>query len=142
MTNIAAVVQDTDVTERYTYGELRLSRLNFYSKIFLRKLYFRRRHAQYGSYFAHFFAPLLFAFGLTSVVLSAMQVITASNTLLASDSSLRSFWLFCSSFSFLAIGFSLLVSYRRFSCCCFCIDLSTDGTLLLRAELRGLYLEE
>jgi hypothetical protein len=105
-----ATIQDTDVTERYTYGELRLSRLNFYSKIFLRKFYFRRRHSQYGSYFAQFFTPLLFVFGMFSVVLSAMQVITASNPLLLTESAWHGFWKLCIGFSMLSLGLVVLIS--------------------------------
>ena len=39
-------LSDDDVSPRYRYGELRLSRLNFYSRIFLRKLTFHHIDAQ------------------------------------------------------------------------------------------------
>jgi hypothetical protein len=67
-------VSDENVSQRYSYGELRLSRLNFYIKIFLRKWRFMRVHSQYGEYFARFYGPLLFAFGVLSIMLNAMQV--------------------------------------------------------------------
>ena len=65
---------DVDVAERYAYGEIRLTRLNLYSKIFLRKFSFHRVRAQYSDYFASFYGPLLFVFAILSVVLGAMQV--------------------------------------------------------------------
>lgn len=69
-----ACIDDNEVSGRYHYGELRLTRLNFYGKFFLRKRHFFRTSPQYGDYFAQFYAPLLFLFGVSSVVLSAFQV--------------------------------------------------------------------
>jgi hypothetical protein len=69
-----ACISDDDVSRRYHYGELRLTRLNFYGKFFLRKRHFLRTNPQYGEYFAQFYAPLLFLFGVSSIVLSAFQV--------------------------------------------------------------------
>ena len=68
-------VQDDEVSPRYSsYGTLRLSRLNFWAKIFLRRFQFYRINRQYGEYFARFYAPILFSFGILTVVLGAMQV--------------------------------------------------------------------
>ncbi|KAI9782853.1 MAG: hypothetical protein M1816_001673 [Peltula sp. TS41687] len=67
-------IRDCDVSARYSYGELRLTRLNFYVKIFLRKFQFEDLHGQYAAYFSRFYGPLLFAFGILSIILSAMQV--------------------------------------------------------------------
>ena len=53
------VISDMDVTPRYHFGELRLSRLNFYSKFVLGKFHYERLHVQYGSYFSQFYGPLL-----------------------------------------------------------------------------------
>jgi hypothetical protein len=70
-----AEIDDEDVAARYGYGELRLTRLNFYTRIFLfPKLTFHHIDAQWGAYFGRFFAPLLFIFGVLTLVLSAMQV--------------------------------------------------------------------
>jgi hypothetical protein len=70
-----ADINDEDVAARYGYGELRLTRLNFYTRIFLfPKLTFHHIDAQWGAYFGRFFAPLLFIFGVLTLVLSAMQV--------------------------------------------------------------------
>jgi hypothetical protein len=110
MSSVAVVVQDADVCGRYKYGELRLSRLNFYSKIFLRKSYFPRRHSQYGSHFAHYFTPLLFVFGILSLVLSAMQVITASDTLIKTNPAWQKFWQLCTWFPIAVLGMVLFIS--------------------------------
>ncbi len=67
-------IQDDEVSPRYSYGTLQLSRLNFWAKVFLHRFQFYQVHRQYGEYFARFYAPILFFFGILSVVLSAMQV--------------------------------------------------------------------
>ena len=69
-----SAINDYDVTPRYTFGELRLSRLNFYAKIFLGRFHYQRVYDQYGSYFSQFSGPLLFVFGTLSLALNALQV--------------------------------------------------------------------
>jgi hypothetical protein len=70
-------IQQSDVHPRYAYGEIRLTRLNLYAPIAIRKQYFQRVTYQYGAYFAQFYGPILFFFGILSVVLSGMQVAVA-----------------------------------------------------------------
>jgi hypothetical protein len=67
-------IPNSDVAGRYSFGELRLSRLNFYSIFFLGRLSYHRVYPQYGDYFETFFKPMLFAFGMFSVTLDTMQV--------------------------------------------------------------------
>ncbi|PGH14458.1 hypothetical protein AJ80_05903 [Polytolypa hystricis UAMH7299] len=67
-------LEDTQVSARYRFGELRLSRLNFWAKVFLGHWQFQKVTWQYSSYFNRFFGLILFVFGALSVVLSAMQV--------------------------------------------------------------------
>jgi hypothetical protein len=67
-------INDKDVTCRYTFGEIRLSRLNFYIKFILWRSTFHKIDGQYGAYFARFYGPFLFIFGILSVFLSALQV--------------------------------------------------------------------
>lgn len=67
-------IEDDEVSTRYTYGEIRLTRLNFYAKILLRKSHFQRVEYQYAPYFARFFGPILFVFAFMSVVMSSIQV--------------------------------------------------------------------
>jgi hypothetical protein len=102
-------IQDDDVALRYSYGEIRLSRLNFYAKLFLGKLNFQRIDAQYGAYFARFYGPILFVFGTFTVVLSAMQVELAAETLLQENHWLH-FWLVCRWFSIICLLISVVLS--------------------------------
>jgi hypothetical protein len=67
-------IKDANVSGRYSYGELRLSRLNFYAPFFLRKFHFEQIHGQYGDYFARLYGPILFIFAIVSTILSSMQV--------------------------------------------------------------------
>ena len=67
-------IREDEVTWRYSYGEIRLSRLNFYYRMLSRGGHFHRLAPQYGEYFARFYGPILFVFGFLSVILSAMQV--------------------------------------------------------------------
>lgn len=75
------VISNGDVTPRYRFGELRLSRLNFYAKFILGKFHYERLHVQYGSYFSQFYGPLLFVFAIFSLVLSALQAELAAEQL-------------------------------------------------------------
>lgn len=67
-------IRDENVSPRWGYGELRLSRLNLWSKILLTKFTYQKMHGQYGAQFAQFYGPILFVFAIISIVLSAMQV--------------------------------------------------------------------
>ena len=67
-------LSDDCVAPRYSYGELRLTRLNFYSRIFLRKLTFHHVDAQLGSFLNHAVAPFITGFVIVSVILNALQM--------------------------------------------------------------------
>ena len=67
-------IEDGHVSPRYHYGQLRLSRLNFWAKVFLCQWQFRKATWQYADYFARFYAPLLFLLAMVGTVLSATQV--------------------------------------------------------------------
>lgn len=69
-----AGIQDSQVSPRYRFGELRLRRLNLWSPLLLRKTHFHKIVWQYGDYLAQYYAPYIFFFSIFSVVLSAMQV--------------------------------------------------------------------
>ena len=77
-------IQDTSVSLRYTFGDLRLSRLNWLAKSHLGRLHYLKVHRQYHTYFSRFYGPLLFIFGVFTVVLDAMQV-TIGTTNVAVD---------------------------------------------------------
>lgn len=84
-------VDDGMVSPRYHYGELRLTRLNFWSKILLFRFTYYKVEGQYGAYFARFYGPILFLFALLSVLLSAMQVVLAVQDLVESVASWEAF---------------------------------------------------
>ncbi|KAF2877236.1 hypothetical protein BDV95DRAFT_625216 [Massariosphaeria phaeospora] len=67
-------IRDEDVSGRFRFGEIRLTRLNFYCKFLLARTYYYRTHRQYGDYFASFYPPLLFLFGIVSIMLGSMQL--------------------------------------------------------------------
>lgn len=69
-----SVILDAQVSPRFHFGELRLTRLNLWSAMLLRQTHYFNISRQYDTYFSRFFQPLLFAFGTFSVLLSAMQV--------------------------------------------------------------------
>ena len=68
------LITDAEVAGRYQYGEIRLARLNHWSKILLRRWNYETMNWQYGQYFQRFYGPLLFTFAFFSVSLSALQV--------------------------------------------------------------------
>lgn len=99
-------VGDDDVSERYQYGELRLTRINRAAVLVSRclswepilqatllthchqikaKLAYFHIYPQWGSYLRHFFAPIVMILGGASVILSAMQVNLNAQEILEAD---------------------------------------------------------
>ncbi|KAK5677975.1 hypothetical protein LTS10_009859 [Elasticomyces elasticus] len=74
------------VSPRYKlFGEIRLSRTNFLVKILFRSWTFRETTSDYLDYFERFFGPLLFVFAVFSMLLNAMQVTLAAESLRSRD---------------------------------------------------------
>ena len=78
-------IPDSDVSPRYHFGQLRLTRLNLAVQLFRppssRKVLipnYHNRNRQTGDFLRRFGTPLLFFFAAFSVVLSAMQVALAA----------------------------------------------------------------
>ncbi|KAK4693280.1 hypothetical protein P7C71_g4088, partial [Lecanoromycetidae sp. Uapishka_2] len=69
-----ALIKENAVAPRYHYGELRLTRLNSLTTIFLRKMHYHQTDNQYREYFGRFCGPLLFLFASLSVLLNTLQV--------------------------------------------------------------------
>jgi hypothetical protein len=76
-------IEDSAVSSRYSYGELRLTRLNFYAPLLLRKSHFEQVHGQYSDHFARLYGPVLFVFAVLSTILNSMQVALAADQSLA-----------------------------------------------------------
>jgi hypothetical protein len=72
---------DSQASQRYQFGELRLRRVNFWARFFLRRFLFQKVqiHYNYNAYFSRFYGPLIFIFAFLSTTLSAMQVELSSN---------------------------------------------------------------
>ncbi|KAH7017616.1 hypothetical protein EDB80DRAFT_888803 [Ilyonectria destructans] len=54
-----AVMADHDVSLRYAYGEISLTRLNLYAPLALGQSHFQKVEYQYGTYLTRFFGPIL-----------------------------------------------------------------------------------
>jgi hypothetical protein len=106
-------ISDDDVSPRYSFGELRLSRLNFYCKFILWKFQVQHVHTSYASYFSRFYAPFLFVFGISTVLLSALQVELQLEPL--TQVSRPSFWIACHWCAFLTLFLVLILTALLFS---------------------------
>jgi len=71
-------VSAADVSPRYAFGELRISRINFWSQAMVKRFYYHKSSGQYSAYFSRYFATVLFLFAFFSTALSAMQVALAA----------------------------------------------------------------
>jgi hypothetical protein len=70
-------LENEDISLRYSYGELRLGRLNLWAWLALGRPNYYKTVRHYGDYLAQFYGPVLFIFGIFSVILSSMQVALA-----------------------------------------------------------------
>ena len=101
-------IHDSAVSERYCYGELRLTRLNFYAPFLLRKFHFEQVHGQYGDFFGRLYGPVLFVFAILSTILNSMQVALSAEQLVAAP--WVSLWYFCRWFSMVSLAGAAVVS--------------------------------
>jgi hypothetical protein len=67
-------VPDSRVSSRFRFGEIRLSRLNLWSKLLLRRATYYSPREQYGDRIAGVYGPLLFVMAIVTVILAAFQV--------------------------------------------------------------------
>ncbi|KAH6988074.1 hypothetical protein BKA56DRAFT_612797 [Ilyonectria sp. MPI-CAGE-AT-0026] len=74
-TSNLANIPDDQVSPRYAYGEIRLTRLNSWAPLLIGKMDFQRAEYQYGAYFAGFYGPILFVTCVVSVILSGLQIV-------------------------------------------------------------------
>lgn len=125
-------VEDSDVSKRYCYGELRLSRLNLYAPLLMGNSHYENLHGQYGDYFARMYGPILFVFAVVSTVLNSMQVDLAVEQTPATH--WASIWLAFHWFSVLSLLGSVIVSL------CFALlwlwMFSSEWVYALRCRLR------
>ena len=128
-------VADGDVSARYQFGDLRLSRLNLWAWLFVGRWNFRDVTWSYDAYFTRFYGPILFTFGIFSVVLNAMQVVLAGSATGITPNSWQSLEAVCQWFAVatllctVAVSFSLLVALLAL--------VSNETIYAIRARLRG-----
>ncbi|KAF2138912.1 uncharacterized protein K452DRAFT_275814 [Aplosporella prunicola CBS 121167] len=101
-------IRDEDVSKRYLYGELRLSRLNLYAPLLLHKFYYEQVYGQYADYFARLYGPILFVFAIATTILNGMQVELAVEESLPQH--WNSFWPVCRGFSMLSLVGTALIA--------------------------------
>lgn len=65
-------LRNRDVSMRYHYGEIRLTRLNFWTIVLYGKSYAKVHHTS-SAFFSRFGAPYIFIFGALTVLLTALQ---------------------------------------------------------------------
>lgn len=73
-------IADDQVSGRYHYGEIRLTRLNYYAPFLLGKTRYQRTKYQYRAYFAQIQGPVISVFAFLSILLNCMQVALAAIT--------------------------------------------------------------
>jgi hypothetical protein len=108
------LLSNTDVCARYHYGELRLSRLNFYARFLSGKSTYQRFNPQYNEYFARFYAPVLFLVAIISTMLNAMQLEISTEQLATPDPPGPGIWVFCRWFSIATLLTASLMSSLLF----------------------------
>lgn len=111
-TSSLSTIQDADVSGRYVYGEVRLSRLNFYAN-FPRQVLLSQTLPTVRL-FGQLFTPILFVFGLfsviSSVIPSAIQVATGAYSLVSDEESWSKFWYIYRWFSVFSLLLILIIS--------------------------------
>ena len=100
---------DEAVSPRYGYGELRLTRLNFFARIFLRKLTYHHINAQWGPFFNGFFTPFIVVFAFMTLILNAMQVQLAVQAIDNIDPRWVTFVHFSEAFVVIALVFTAFI---------------------------------
>jgi hypothetical protein len=95
-------IDDSKVSERYHYGELRLARLNLYAPFLFSRFHFEEVNGEYSDYFSRFYGPILFGFAAFSTILNSMQVELAVEQLTVTK--WPAFWALCRWFSTITLA--------------------------------------
>ncbi|KAH6999287.1 hypothetical protein EDB80DRAFT_765896 [Ilyonectria destructans] len=97
-------IPDTEVSPRYAFGDLRLTRINFWVKVSLRRSKYFTEYGQYGAYFSQLYGPILFVFGVFALALNSMQVVLAVEPIIGAGNE----WM---SFAWMSRGFSVFALF-------------------------------
>ncbi|KAF8523332.1 hypothetical protein BU17DRAFT_74988 [Hysterangium stoloniferum] len=98
-----------EVSRRFRYGELRLSRLNTITRLRGMGFFYHKVYGQYGPFLAATVAPFVFVFALLSIILAAFQVVLAVQQLADIPPPWNTFVEVSRWFSVVCIVFSALV---------------------------------
>jgi hypothetical protein len=102
-------IDDSEVSPRYQYGELRLTRLNALAPFLFGRLIFHHVNGQWAPLLTSIFAWSLVAFVGIGTVLAAMQIELAVQALPNLSNSWSTFAYVCRWFSVLVLIFSVVV---------------------------------
>ena len=102
-------IGNSEVAPRYHFGKIQLSRLHWLVRIYRWELNYYYIDGGYGESFAKYYGPLLFVFGVFSVLLSAMQVGMAVEQQESHD--WKAFWSVCRWFSVLSLVLLAIVAF-------------------------------
>jgi len=103
-------IEDSATTQRYAYGELRLTRLNLYAPMLLHKFNYEQIHGQYGDIFGRLFGPILFIFALVTTLLNSMQVELTVEQLVDDQIQWEKFWYFCRWFAIISLAATSIIT--------------------------------
>ncbi|KAH7920335.1 hypothetical protein BV22DRAFT_809619 [Leucogyrophana mollusca] len=109
-------IPKADINKRYFYGELRLLRLNLVMNLYRRKPWYHNIHRDYHAWLSYQLRWMLVAFAYTSIVLGAMQVLTATS--LASELlSAACFWfsIVTALLVFVVLGWQMIAFFLAFT---------------------------
>ena len=126
-------IENSEVAPRYHYGKLQLSRLHWLTRIYLRELNYYYIDGGYGESFTKYYGPLLFVFGVLSVLLSAMQVGMAVEQLHSRN--WTAFWSACRWFS--VISLLVLAAVSAFLLLAFLVKSLDELLWAARAQYRA-----
>lgn len=107
-----------DVNKRFTYGELRLHRLDLIYRFTGRGITYFTVHRTYETYFREYFTLFATAFGFVAVILTAMQVLVTINSIPKALATVSSWFsvavllLICVCFGYIGLIFLSLFVYN------------------------------
>ncbi|KAH6961925.1 hypothetical protein BKA56DRAFT_647518 [Ilyonectria sp. MPI-CAGE-AT-0026] len=87
-------LSDSAVSHRYQYGEIRLTRLNFCTRLVSFGSSYLEIHHQYLTFFASFLGPYVFIFSAAAVILTAMQTAVTADPESTLKGAISSFCMF------------------------------------------------
>ena len=130
-----ASLGDSQVSPRFSYGELRLTRLNWLTRMFLGKLTYHHIDAQKNAYIGRIVTPFIGAFAIMTVILSAMQVELQAQSL-NTDVPSQGFLVFAQVSKWFSVLVVIIVTFLVAVLIIFILFLCVHDQLFFRKVLR------